>query len=66
MKLSGLITRAQAALDMWGDIECFMDTDNNDSIIFCVGDLCGELINDKVDHVLITSYETRAKLSVVK
>ena len=67
MKLSSLIHRAKMSLELWGDKDVYLDV-FADGEIYLLGDFIGELGEDgkEVEHLLLTGYETRAKLSVVK
>lgn len=64
MKLSTLIERAQACLDMWGEQNVCMDID--DSYFYPIGDIVAEVVEDNVERILITSFETRPVLKAVK
>ncbi len=65
MTLSGLIMRAQSALEMFGDLECYLDVDGEE-VLYGLGDVVGEDVNGQIEHVLLTAFETRHKLTVVK
>jgi hypothetical protein len=68
MKLSALINNAESALEKFGDLECFVDSDEDED------DCCAELQSfvcevkdDGSKHILLTQYDVEfSYLRVVK
>jgi hypothetical protein len=55
MKTSELIAYAQAALEAWGDLECYMDVEGEET--FDTVELACELYDDGDKRLVITNYE---------
>lgn len=65
MRLSELIDHAEMAIEKWGDLECCMDT-NDDEISEVVEVVC-EIDIDKSKRILITNYRlSEPHLSLVR
>ncbi len=66
MKLSDLIYRAEAALKLWGDLDCFMHMGVDDEYMHDIEDVVGEEYDNKIEAVVFTAYSTKPVLKVVE
>ena len=54
MKLTELMAYAEAAFDAWGDLDCFMDIEDED--LFEAEELACEIGDDDTKRIVITNY----------
>ncbi|MCW1908634.1 MAG: hypothetical protein KIH63_004805 [Candidatus Saccharibacteria bacterium] len=65
MKLSQLIFYAQGSLERWGDVDCYLECDQ-DGYIYLLEAVVGEINDDKSAHVVLSAHGFVPNLRLVK